>query len=341
MSKQRISKEQILEKIRQCAQHLGRNPRQADLYRLAGVTEYKINRHFGTFTSSLREAGLAPHGSGYAAPTSELLLAWAAVVRELGRVPSLAEYGSGRTFSRHPFITRFEKWCNVPRVFRQYVHKQGIQSEWLDVLKLVSQYYRSKSGIGRKFKLREKNARSAARRAGVRSEAVRSEAVRNEASCHEAARNQAIAGQALHGRATSLLSPSAVPRGIAQADQGWNRRRLRKGRAVYGAPLMVPGMAHEPTNESGVVFVFGLMARGLGIVVQRIQPEFPDCEALLQVDRGRWQSVRIEFEFASRNFLHHGHSAKDCDLIVCWIHNWHDCPRNLEVIELRKIISNV
>ncbi|HET6843928.1 MAG TPA: hypothetical protein VFK06_19965 [Candidatus Angelobacter sp.] len=338
MSKQRISKEQILEKIRQCAQHLGRNPRQADLYRLAGVTEYKINRYFGTFTSSLREAGLAPHGSGYAAPTSELLLAWAAVVRELGRVPSLAEYGSGRTFSRHPFITRFEKWCNVPRVFRQYVHKQGIQSDWLDVLKLVSQYYRSKSGIGRKFKLREKNARSAARGVGVRNEAARSEAVRNQASCHEAARNPAVrneaaGSEAARGQATSLVSPTA--------DQGWNRRRVRKGRAVYGAPLMVPGMAHEPTNESGVVFVFGLMARSLGIVVQRIQPEFPDCEALLQVDRGRWQSVRIEFEFASRNFLHHGHSAKDCDLIVCWVHNWPDCPRNLEVIELRKIISSV
>ncbi len=321
MSKQRISKEQILEKIRQCAQHLGRNPRQADLYRLAGVTEYKINRYFGAFTSALREAGLAPHGSGYAAPTSELLLAWAAVVRELGRVPSLAEYGSGRTFSRHPFITRFEKWCNVPRVFRQYVHKQGIQSEWLDVLKLVRQYYRSKSGPGRKSKLREKNALSAARGAGVRSEATRHEAV--------------------HGKATSSLSAPAMPEGIAMADPGWNRRRVRKGRAVYGAPLMVPGMAHEPTNESGVVFVFGLMARSLGIVVQRIQPEFPDCEALLQVDRGRWQSVRIEFEFASRNFLHHGHSAKDCDLIVCWVHNWPDCPRNLEVIELRKILSNV
>ncbi|HLY98160.1 MAG TPA: hypothetical protein VKT33_03750 [Candidatus Angelobacter sp.] len=334
MSKQRISKEQILEKIRQCAQHLGRNPRQADLYRLAGVTEYKINRYFGTFTSSLREAGLAPHGSGYAAPTSELLLAWAAVVRELGRVPSLAEYGSGRTFSRHPFITRFEKWCNVPRVFRQYVHKQGIQSEWPDVLKLVRQYYRSKGSPGRKSKLREKNALAAARGAGVRSAGVRSEAVRSEAARHEATRNQAV-----HGKATSPLSPSAVPEGIAMADQGWNRRRVRKGRAVYGAPLLVPGMAHEPTNESGVVFVFGLMARSLGIVVQRIQPEFPDCEALLQVDRGRWQSVRIEFEFASRNFLHHGHSAKECDLIVCWVHNWPDCPRNLEVIELRKILN--
>ena len=321
MSKERTSKEQILEKIRQCAQHLGKNPRQADLYRMAGVTAYQINRYFGTFTSSLREAGLTPHGSGYTAPTSELLLAWAAVVRELGRVPSLAEYGSGRPFSRHPFITRFEKWCNVPRVFRQYVHKQGIQSDWLDVLKLVCQYYRSKSGLGRKSKLREKSALSAAR-----GEAVRSEAMRNIA---------------VHGKATSPLSSPAVPERIAMADQGWNRRRVRKGRAVYGAPLMVPGMAHEPTNESGVVFVFGLMARSLGIVVQRIQPEFPDCEAILQVDRGRWQSVRIEFEFASRNFLHHGHSAKDCDLIVCWIHNWPDCPRNLEVIELRKIISNV
>jgi hypothetical protein len=42
-------------------------------------------------------------------------------------------------------------------------------------------------------------------------------------------------------------------------------------------------------------------------------------------------------EFESRNFLRHGNDPKKCDVIVCWIHNWPECP--LEVVELRKVVA--
>jgi hypothetical protein len=48
--------------------------------------------------------------------------------------------------------------------------------------------------------------------------------------------------------------------------------------------------------------------------------------------------VRIEFEYLSRNFLKHRHRVDKCDIIVCWIHNWPECP--LEVLELRKVVSS-
>lgn len=73
----------------------------------------------------------------------------------------------------------------------------------------------------------------------------------------------------------------------------------------------------------------------LGFVVTRIQTGFPDCEALRHVGGDRWQKVRIEFEYESRNFQKHMHNPNGCDLIVCWVNNWKDCP--LEVIELREI----
>jgi hypothetical protein len=50
------------------------------------------------------------------------------------------------------------------------------------------------------------------------------------------------------------------------------------------------------------------------------------------------QLVRIEFEQESRNFLKHMHLASECDLIVCWKHNWPECP--LEVVELKTVLSN-
>jgi hypothetical protein len=43
--------------------------------------------------------------------------------------------------------------------------------------------------------------------------------------------------------------------------------------------------------------------------------------------------VDIELEQYSRNFVTHLHDPNKCDLIVCWEHNWPECP--LEVIALK------
>jgi hypothetical protein len=58
----------------------------------------------------------------------------------------------------------------------------------------------------------------------------------------------------------------------AKAAEVGARSRGRNGgvlrdRPVYGRPLQLPELAYEPTNESGVIFVFGTMARRLGFVV--------------------------------------------------------------------------
>lgn len=112
-------------------------------------------------------------------------------------------------------------------------------------------------------------------------------------------------------------------------------------RPTYGNPLDFRGLRHEPVNEDGVVFLFGMVARELGYLVEAVQAGFPDCEAKRQVGPGKWQRVRIEFEFESRNFRDHGHSPDGCDLIVCWRHNWNECPPHLEVVELSKIIQTL
>ena len=106
---------------------------------------------------------------------------------------------------------------------------------------------------------------------------------------------------------------------------------------MYGAPLHLPGMAHAPINEAGVLCLFAMLAVDLGFRVLHTQSEFPDCEALRRVDKGRWQRLWIEFEFESRNFQLHLHDAKQCDLIVCWKHNWPECP--LRVLELQSIVE--
>jgi hypothetical protein len=101
------------------------------------------------------------------------------------------------------------------------------------------------------------------------------------------------------------------------------------------------GLRHEPVNEQGVVLLFGMVAKELGYTVEAVQSGFPDCEAKRQIAPQRWQRVHLEFEFESRNFRDHGHSLTGCDVIVCWRHNWPDCPRHLEILELSSLIKSL
>jgi len=103
-----------------------------------------------------------------------------------------------------------------------------------------------------------------------------------------------------------------------------------------GDPIEFENVRNAPINESGVVFLFALLSRRMGYVIEGIQSRFPDCEAKQKCEDGKWRRVRIEFEYESLNFVRHGHAADGCDVIVCWRHNWAECP--VKVIELSKEI---
>ena len=128
---------------------------------------------------------------------------------------------------------------------------------------------------------------------------------------------------------------------VATFVPGEHRHPKLDGRPTYGNPIDFRGLRHEPVNEQGVVFLFGMVARELGYHVEAVQTGYPDCEAKRQVSVGKWQRVRIEFEFESRNFRDHGHPPLGCDVIVCWRHNWPDCPLHLEVVELSRVIQTL
>jgi hypothetical protein len=115
--------------------------------------------------------------------------------------------------------------------------------------------------------------------------------------------------------------------------------RQKDGRPTYGALIGAWGHVYGPTNEAGVLCLFGAMAEPLGFLIVKVQAEFPDCEAVRLVGKDRNKPVKIEFEYQSRNFLRHMHDPSKCDIIVCWEHNWPECP--LEVIELKKEIGKM
>ena len=91
-------------------------------------------------------------------------------------------------------------------------------------------------------------------------------------------------------------------------------RRVYPDRPLLGAPLDFPGFLFEPTNEMGVVLLFGMLFWRLGFIIESAQIGYPDCRAKLEVEPGRWQDVGIEFEHQSRHFLAHRHDPNRCRL---------------------------
>ncbi len=112
----------------------------------------------------------------------------------------------------------------------------------------------------------------------------------------------------------------------------------RARRRLIGEPLNFRSLARTPVNELGVVYLFGVLHDELGLQVESIQSGFPDCTARRRVRKDRSEELRIEFEFASSAFPAHGHEPTQVDMIVCWLHDWAECPENVEVLELSRLM---
>lgn len=129
-------------------------------------------------------------------------------------------------------------------------------------------------------------------------------------------------------------APAPPPRGVPLLE----RLHGKQGR-VFGAPLNFRELRHEPIDEQGVVFLFGMVARELGFLVESVRTAFPDCRAKRRDKRGYYVEANIELEFRSSNFREHGHDPTECDLVVCWEHDWPECP--VEVLELKSAIRRL
>lgn len=265
-----MAREEILAAIKQCAEKLGRTPSLSRFKMELNISHRHIRKHFGSWKQALQACGMEPSGSGCPVSMEDLFKDWAGIVRSLGRIPGVPDYGMRSKYSVRPLLSRFGTWKKVAHAMYQYALQVRLHDQYRDVLDLV----------------------------------------------------------ASHQNGSAEAEQTSVPRHAGP----WTRRVLQD-RPVYGAPLLPAALAYEPVTEDGVIFVFGVLAQELGFSVTRIQKDFPDCEAVCEVQDGKWQKLRIEFELASKNFLEHMHNPEECDLIVCWVHNWRECP--VEVLEMR------
>ena len=111
--------------------------------------------------------------------------------------------------------------------------------------------------------------------------------------------------------------------------------------SVYGDPIDFRGVRHAPVDIGGVIFLFGMVARELGFLVEALASGFPRCEAKRQLAPGKWARLRIDFELESRQFREAGRNPGSCDLIVCWRDTWPDRPASLDVLALDRVLPTL
>ena len=266
----------------------------------------------------------------------DVLEAIRSAAQALGRPPSRSEFKAKSGMTEYQVLKHFPSW-------RQAVHAAGLEPDSANVRLNDEQLLADWGEFVRR--LRQIPTRDKYRREGRYSPGVFERHFGPWSTIPERFRSFAQS-RSEWADVIALLPPqrivsAAVSPPTAAAPSGRAQHSKLEGRPTYGNPIDFRGLRHEPVNEQGVVFLFGMVARELGYMVEAVQAGFPDCEAKRQVEPGKWQRVRIEFEFESRTFRDHGHSPEGCDVVVCWRHNWPECPSALEVLELRSIIKSL
>lgn len=116
--------------------------------------------------------------------------------------------------------------------------------------------------------------------------------------------------------------------------------KKQKRGMISGEPINFRGMVYAPLNEAGVVLLFSKIMDDLGIIYESSPLKDFDMVGRIQTDRG-FELKHFEFEYKSSNFKIHEHDPATVDYLVCWEHDWTNCPDDLEVWELRERIKDM
>ncbi|HET9838897.1 MAG TPA: hypothetical protein VFR84_11725 [Candidatus Angelobacter sp.] len=266
--------------------------------------------------------------------SQEVIAAIKRCAERLGRVPTtfelMAQEGLRRQEIRRHFgnYTRALEECQlaVPR-WGQQVDKEQLFQDWMGVARALKKcptlYEYERLGKYKRRQLRRFFGEYAKAPDGMRLYAEECGKADAWADVLELLRRPP---RGLYGPATPYAA-SGAENAVADGPEP----------PAYGPVIRAPGFVYGPTNENGVLCLFGALAERLGFLITRVQTGFPDIEAMRVMPDGRLKPVKIEAEYQSRNFHLHMHRPGGCDLLVCWEHNWPECP--LPVIELRALVG--
>jgi hypothetical protein len=326
-----IKKETIIQSIANLAQSKNKTwLSHKEFLAESGITSYQLNKYFIRWNDAVIAAGLQPldktgrPDKSRGMTKQELLDLAEQIASRLGRRRiSQSEFTKEAGISYRPIHRLFGSWTSFTSeagLKLHPAHKQKIPDE-----SLFKEYFRITAQLGhfptyQELSLAKYSSGTFEGRFGTYSDF----------------KVHALQYGIEHGLVEPDIAKQEMAKPTRQRDKGISYEPLND-RPVFGHRIDFRGLLHAPINELGVVYLFGILSQELGFVVESVQAGFPDCQAKRRLSKDRWQSVRIEFEFKSSNFIAHGHNLTQCDMIVCWEHDWTDCP--IEVICLKEIVE--
>lgn len=117
-------------------------------------------------------------------------------------------------------------------------------------------------------------------------------------------------------------------------------------KSIVGELVGKRGIVYAPVNRAGVLLIFSRLLDEFDMLVEETAEDCGYIIARRRVDTGqpgssRWERVKIALAYESlelqQNNIIDTDSEAAADLLICWQHNWPDCP--LETFELRSIFA--
>lgn len=305
------TKDEIQQKLLETAQKLGPSFKATDFERLTSIDYHAVSRIFGSWHDAMISVGLEPVTSRRNITKPDLIAQAKILAAKLGKNTLTITDWRGKGICDDGVIRRrFGSWSNfLKECGLEIGNPQDISNDGL-----LSEMGRLHNLLGKKVSPGDMDSK------GTFSSSTY---IRRWGSWQNA-------------WACYLDSPYSQP-----------SRNLQEvcevsllGKPQFGEIINVPGMLHAPVNELGVIYLFALASKKLGFNIEAVQADFPDAIAKRRLPgQKHWETVRIEFEFKSKHFKKQNHPIKGCDLIVCWEHDWKECP--LPVLELSKMIKRL
>jgi len=331
------SKEEIIAEIKRVAEKLGvQTLKRNEFEQNTTIPSHTLNYHLGSWNRALKEAGLSPEDSGDTKSgrepkdDDELLLDLLRIHQETGETPTAALVTSrGRYEPRHygarwksigeAFMLAKTKFPPKPRtILSSSSSSLSSSSSSSDAPIPGGDEPLDLSGLTVEF---GRNVKKPKTNASIEEIPVAVEDAENFPE-------DAEGGDNMIDKQTIKLIPQTIKPKIA-----------KKKPKHLGEPVRFRGLKFAPVNETGVAFLFGMVGHELGFVVEALRTESPDCEGkrCLDTSDDQWEQVKIDFEYRSSDFQKYDANENESDLVVCWIHDWEECP--IEVLELQAVIK--
>lgn len=333
------SKEQIIEEMKRIAAAMGGALTEKDFEQRSTIPLTTLRFHLGSWQRALKEAGLKfVEKTPETKPTSndELLLELIRLHEDSGELPTLALIETKGKYKAHHYKKRWksiadafhrakdkfpEKFKAPPKTDHITEIKERKKAERLEQLEKLE-----KLETVEQVEQREQNHPIEKAPAEKMREQYASEGTVLEGE-HEMNHNH----QGIKAEKIKFIPQTIKP------------QKAKIKPRVSVEPIDFRGLRFAPANRQGVVYLFGMVSDELGFLIESFISEFPDCEGKRCVDQenNQWEPVRIQLEYKSSDFKTRisakGYNENQCDLIICWNHNWEDSP--IEVLELRSILQ--